>query len=106
MQKKGKDGDDSTEKLKKFSLEPSNKKCFDCAQRGPTYINVTIGAFVCSSCGGLLRGMPSPQRIKSISMAKFSPTEVDFVLQRGNEALFICMIRKLCKNLGVKGEFI
>jgi len=33
---------------------PANKYCFDCHQRGPTYVNVTIGSFVCTSCSGLL----------------------------------------------------
>uniref|UniRef100_A0A182VT14 Arf-GAP domain-containing protein n=1 Tax=Anopheles minimus TaxID=112268 RepID=A0A182VT14_9DIPT len=32
-----------------------NKECFDCGQKGPTYINMTIGSFVCTSCSGILR---------------------------------------------------
>ena len=48
----------------KFSLavreiqaqHPANKKCFDCEQRGPTYLNMTIGSFVCTKCSGMLRG--------------------------------------------------
>ena len=31
-----------------------NKQCFDCHQRGPTYINMTIGSYVCTACSGLL----------------------------------------------------
>lgn len=31
-----------------------NKQCFDCGQRGPTYVNMTIGSFVCTRCSGLL----------------------------------------------------
>jgi len=31
-----------------------NKQCFDCQQRGPTYVNTTIGSFVCTSCSGRL----------------------------------------------------
>lgn len=33
---------------------PHNRKCFDCDQRGPTYVNMTIGSFVCTSCSGSL----------------------------------------------------
>ncbi len=33
---------------------PENKHCFDCHQRGPTYINMTIGSFVCTACSGIL----------------------------------------------------
>ena len=31
-----------------------NKKCLDCGQRGPTYINITVGSFVCTKCSGML----------------------------------------------------
>jgi len=31
-----------------------NKQCFDCHQRGPTYLNMTIGSFVCTACSGIL----------------------------------------------------
>lgn len=31
-----------------------NKQCFDCGQRGPTYVNMTIGSFVCTRCSGVL----------------------------------------------------
>uniref|UniRef100_A0A1B0GNY0 Uncharacterized protein n=1 Tax=Phlebotomus papatasi TaxID=29031 RepID=A0A1B0GNY0_PHLPP len=31
-----------------------NRQCFDCGQRGPTYINMTIGSFVCTKCSGML----------------------------------------------------
>ncbi|XP_050527092.1 uncharacterized protein LOC126897487 isoform X2 [Daktulosphaira vitifoliae] len=64
---------------------PANKHCFDCHQRGPTYVNVTIGSFVCTSCSGLLRGLTPPHRVKSISMASFSTEEIEFVKSRGNE---------------------
>ncbi|VVC34195.1 Arf GTPase activating protein [Cinara cedri] len=64
---------------------PANKYCFDCHQRGPTYVNVTIGSFVCTSCSGLLRGLTPPHRVKSISMATFNTEEIDFIKSRGNE---------------------
>lgn len=40
--------------LRELVTQTHNKKCFDCGQRGPTYVNMTIGAFVCTSCSGLL----------------------------------------------------
>lgn len=63
-----------------------NKECFDCAQKGPTYINMTIGSFVCTTCSGILRGITPPHRVKSISMATFTQEEIDFVRQNGNDA--------------------
>lgn len=33
---------------------PGNRQCFDCSQKGPTYVNMTIGSFVCTRCSGVL----------------------------------------------------
>ncbi|KAL8563477.1 hypothetical protein ACOMHN_011956 [Nucella lapillus] len=71
--------------LREMVALPSNKTCFDCHQRGPTYINMTIGSFVCTSCSGILRGLNPPHRVKSISMASFTPEEMDFLKSHGNE---------------------
>lgn len=40
--------------LREMTSLPHNRKCFDCDQRGPTYANMTAGAFVCTSCSGIL----------------------------------------------------
>ena len=40
--------------LRDFLSLPCNKTCFDCNQRGPTYVNTTIGSFTCISCSGKL----------------------------------------------------
>ncbi|OQV19853.1 putative Arf-GAP domain and FG repeat-containing protein 2 [Hypsibius exemplaris] len=53
-------------------------------ERGPTYLNDTIGAFVCTGCSGILRGLNPPHRIKSISMGTFNDDEVKFIQLRGN----------------------
>lgn len=71
--------------LRELVSQPGNKECFDCHQRGPTYVNVTIGSFVCTSCSGMLRGLTPPHRVKSISMATFTQEEIDFIKERGNE---------------------
>ncbi|XP_046648634.1 arf-GAP domain and FG repeat-containing protein 1-like [Daphnia pulicaria] len=71
--------------LREFLSLSTNKTCFDCNQRGPTYVNTTIGSFVCISCSGKLRGLTPPHRVKSISMASFTPEEIDFLKSRGNE---------------------
>ncbi|XP_032668284.1 arf-GAP domain and FG repeat-containing protein 1 isoform X1 [Odontomachus brunneus] len=71
--------------LRELVSQPGNKECFDCNQRGPTYVNMTIGSFVCTSCSGMLRGLTPPHRVKSISMATFSQEEIDFIKEHGNE---------------------
>ena len=40
--------------LREMVSMPFNKQCFECQQRGPTYVNMTVGAFVCTSCSGIL----------------------------------------------------
>lgn len=40
--------------LRELAALQQNKYCFDCNQRGPTYVNVTIGSFVCTKCSGML----------------------------------------------------
>ncbi|XP_034473805.1 arf-GAP domain and FG repeat-containing protein 1 isoform X2 [Drosophila innubila] len=62
-----------------------NRQCFDCNQKGPTYVNMTIGSFVCTRCSGVLRGLTPPHRVKSISMATFTQEELDFLQAHGNE---------------------
>lgn len=71
--------------LRELVSLPGNKECFDCRQRGPTYVNVTIGSFVCTTCSGMLRGLTPPHRVKSISMATFTPEEIDFIKSHGND---------------------
>ncbi|XP_062328794.1 arf-GAP domain and FG repeat-containing protein 1a isoform X4 [Osmerus eperlanus] len=66
------------------SLSP-NRKCFDCDQRGPTYANMTVGSFVCTSCSGILRGLNPPHRVKSISMTTFTQQEIELLQKNGNE---------------------
>ncbi|XP_054714825.1 arf-GAP domain and FG repeat-containing protein 1-like [Uloborus diversus] len=77
--------DKNTKLLRELAALPPNKQCFDCLQRGPTYINVTIGSFVCTTCSGILRGLTPPHRVKSISMTTFSTEEIEFLKNRGND---------------------
>ncbi|KAM9316938.1 arf-GAP domain and FG repeat-containing protein 1 [Gastrophryne carolinensis] len=71
--------------LREMTSLPHNRKCFDCDQRGPTYANMTSGAFVCTSCSGILRGLNPPHRVKSISMTTFTQQEIEFLQKHGNE---------------------
>ncbi|CAH1781941.1 unnamed protein product [Owenia fusiformis] len=64
---------------------PHNKQCFDCHQRGPTYVNMTTGSYVCTSCSGILRGITPPHRVKSITMTSFSPDDIEYLKCHGND---------------------
>ncbi|XP_026633972.1 arf-GAP domain and FG repeat-containing protein 2 isoform X2 [Microtus ochrogaster] len=65
--------------------QAGNRHCFECAQRGVTYVDITVGSFVCTTCSGLLRGLNPPHRVKSISMTTFTEPEVLFLQSHGNE---------------------
>lgn len=71
--------------LRELGALPQNKYCFECNQRGPTYVDVTIGSFVCTKCSGILRGITPPHRVKSISMATFTTDEVELLRSKGND---------------------
>ncbi|KAF4527782.1 hypothetical protein B566_EDAN015838 [Ephemera danica] len=85
MASKKKQDEKNLKLLRELVAIPSNKHCFDCQQRGPTYVNMTIGSFVCTTCSGLLRGLTPPHRVKSISMASFTDEEITLLKSRGNE---------------------
>lgn len=36
------------------SAAPANRLCFECGQRGVTYVDVTVGSLVCTACCGAL----------------------------------------------------
>lgn len=36
------------------SAEPASRLCFECGQRGVTYVDITVGSFVCTGCSGAL----------------------------------------------------
>ncbi|XP_053599718.1 arf-GAP domain and FG repeat-containing protein 1 isoform X1 [Plodia interpunctella] len=80
-----KQDDKNLEILRELISVNGNKYCLDCNQRGPTYVNTTIGSFVCSKCSGMLRGLTPPHRVKSISMATFTPEELEYIKARGND---------------------
>ncbi|XP_067879724.1 arf-GAP domain and FG repeat-containing protein 1-like isoform X2 [Heterodontus francisci] len=71
--------------VRELGARPHNRQCFECEQRGPTYIDITVGSFVCTSCSGILRGLNPPHRVKSISMTTFTEQEIEFLQSHGNE---------------------
>lgn len=60
-----------------------NKRCADCGEMGPGYVNLTVGTFVCTKCAGHLRSLN--HKIKGISMSTFTPEEVKILEKGGNE---------------------
>ncbi|XP_043933273.1 arf-GAP domain and FG repeat-containing protein 2 isoform X1 [Protopterus annectens] len=95
LSKKAKEQEEAQcRRVRELGASPANRHCFECEQRGVTYVDITIGTFVCTTCSGLLRGLNPPHRVKSISMTTFSDQEVEFLQSRGNE-----MCRKIWMGL-------
>eukprot|EP00002_Diphylleia_rotans_P013314 TRINITY_DN259_c0_g1_i2.p1 TRINITY_DN259_c0_g1~~TRINITY_DN259_c0_g1_i2.p1 ORF type:complete len:439 (-),score=108.32 TRINITY_DN259_c0_g1_i2:124-1440(-) len=69
--------------IRKMLQLPENKKCFDCTEKGPTYVNLTHSTFICTTCAGIHREFSS--RVKSISMATFTEEEMEKIKKGGNE---------------------
>ncbi|KAG7277382.1 hypothetical protein CRUP_033337, partial [Coryphaenoides rupestris] len=82
---KRKQEDTHLKMLREMTSLPPNRRCFDCDQRGPTYANMTVGSFVCTTCSGILRGLHPPHRVKSISMTTFTQHEIEFLQKHTNE---------------------
>lgn len=36
------------------SAVPANRLCFECGQRGVTYVDISVGSLVCTGCSGAL----------------------------------------------------
>lgn len=36
------------------SSSPANRLCFECGQRGVTYVDISVGSLVCTGCSGAL----------------------------------------------------
>ncbi|KAF7848912.1 hypothetical protein BT93_L1448 [Corymbia citriodora subsp. variegata] len=62
---------------------PENRRCINCNSLGPQYVCTTFCTFVCMNCSGIHREFT--HRVKSISMAKFTPEEVSALQAGGNE---------------------
>ncbi|CAD5234937.1 unnamed protein product [Bursaphelenchus xylophilus] len=75
----------NAQEIRQLLHQEENKYCFECGQRGPTYVNVTNGSFCCMHCSGILRGLHPPHRVKSISMATFTNEDVEKLKKTGNK---------------------
>nr|KYP39252.1 putative ADP-ribosylation factor GTPase-activating protein AGD14 [Cajanus cajan] len=62
---------------------PDNRRCINCNLLGPQYVCTTFSTFVCTNCSGIHREFT--HRVKSVSMAKFTPEEVTALQSGGNE---------------------
>ena len=69
--------------LRNLMKVPSNKKCADCGEQCAVQVDTTNGIFLCSICSGIHREFGF--RIKSVSMASFTPEEIQKLQSTNND---------------------
>eukprot|EP00798_Chlamydomonas_sp_ICE-L_P018691 gene18691-25211_t len=76
-----------SQEAKLKALHKQNFRCFNCDQIGSSYIVPGIWIFVCSDCSG--KHMGNGQRVKSVTMGKFTAEEVATLEAAGNKTVFL-----------------
>ncbi|KAF4323743.1 hypothetical protein BBO99_00000833 [Phytophthora kernoviae] len=75
----------------------TNRRCFDCNEMMPQYVCLDFNTFVCTACSGIHREFA--HRVKSISMSKFTESEVkNMVKFGGNEVNTLCKFYAIMKG--------
>ena len=72
-----------SQKLDKIKRREENKKCFDCGEKGTTYVCINFGTFICSRCAGILRELN--YKVKGTGVSIFNQKEIDLLDNMGNE---------------------
>ena len=72
-----------SQKLDKLKKKEENKKCFDCGEKGTTYVCMDFGTFICSRCSGILRELNF--KVKGTGVSIFNQKEIDILEKNGND---------------------
>ncbi|KAL1922060.1 uncharacterized protein VTP21DRAFT_10702 [Calcarisporiella thermophila] len=72
--------------LKDLLQIPENKQCADCKRRDPRWASWNLGIFVCIRCSGIHRSMGTHiSRVKSVDLDKWTPQQIESMVQWGNK---------------------
>ncbi|XP_068798679.1 arf-GAP with dual PH domain-containing protein 1 isoform X3 [Struthio camelus] len=76
--------DKSVKALKEVWRRAENSLCADCGKPDPDWASSTLGVFICLSCSGIHRNIPSISKVKSLKMDHWDDAQVQFLAQHGN----------------------
>src|SRR5690348_7054116 len=79
--------EDNSKQLENIRKIGSNKQCFDCGEKGTTYVVSNFSTFVCSRCSGLLRDLNF--KVKGIGVCNFSEAELVLLTKIGNDVKYL-----------------
>ena len=83
-------------KVDKLKKNEENKKCFDCGEKGTTYVCLDFGTFICSRCSGILRELN--YKVKGIGVTIFNQKELEILEKNGNEVAKKIWLAKYKRN--------
>ena len=83
MRRTGKNDTDYSKQLEVIKKQGSNKSCFDCGEKGTTYVVMNFGTFVCSRCAGILRELNF--KVKGTGVTIFSEKDIELIKKNGND---------------------
>ena len=75
--------EDYSKKIELFKKKGNNSKCFECNQKGTTYVCISFGTFVCSECAGVLSNLN--YKVKGLGVASFNKNEYEFIIKNCND---------------------
>lgn len=66
----------SMKALKEVWKRAENSLCADCGKPDPDWASSTLGVFICLSCSGIHRNIPSISKVKSLKMDYWDDAQV------------------------------
>ncbi|XP_058876872.1 arf-GAP with dual PH domain-containing protein 1-like [Acipenser ruthenus] len=73
--------------LKEIRQKHGNSVCADCGETDPEWASCSLGIFVCLTCSGIHRNIPKLSKVKSLTLARWEDSEIEFMAENGNTAV-------------------